>query len=216
MKIILGMILSLGLNAFLAAGLVQQLKRSAPASSRDTQAIARTNSTSSRRAAANTLAPVPVVANAPAEPFHWRQLESEDYRQYIANLRAIKCPEATIQDIIFADLEKVMAGKFRAANLKYKINRDGSLSDYWKPDEEYTKAKLQRDKESRLLYAERSELIANLLGPTAERDRRVRLGLPDDDGARHPYISAQKLEQARDLWAEFDARESLARLKYQD
>jgi RNA polymerase sigma factor (sigma-70 family) len=36
--------------------------------------------------------------------FQWSQVESADYRQYVANLRAIGCPEETIRDIIIADL----------------------------------------------------------------------------------------------------------------
>lgn len=36
--------------------------------------------------------------------FHWSQVESADYRTYIANLRAIGCPESTIRDIIVADV----------------------------------------------------------------------------------------------------------------
>ena len=35
--------------------------------------------------------------------FRWSQLESTDYRQYIANLRAIGCPELTLRDIIMTD-----------------------------------------------------------------------------------------------------------------
>src|SRR2546426_2113445 len=35
--------------------------------------------------------------------FRWRQLETEDYRAYIARLRAIGCPEQTIRDIVIAD-----------------------------------------------------------------------------------------------------------------
>src|SRR5262245_55092968 len=40
----------------------------------------------------------PVAAKNPE--FHWSQIESPDYREYISNLRAIGCPEATIRDII--------------------------------------------------------------------------------------------------------------------
>ena len=35
---------------------------------------------------------------------NWSNLESTDYREYIRNLRAFGCPDATIQDIIVADL----------------------------------------------------------------------------------------------------------------
>src|SRR5579859_5399631 len=52
--------------------------------------------------AANTAAPVPF--HAPIEPFRWAQLESTDYRQYLANLPRIGCPEQTIRDIITADV----------------------------------------------------------------------------------------------------------------
>jgi hypothetical protein len=39
------------------------------------------------------------------KPFHWSQIESADYPSYIANLRAIGCPEQTIRDIITADVD---------------------------------------------------------------------------------------------------------------
>ncbi len=50
---------------------------------------------------ATALAP-PTNSTAPA--FHWSEIESPDYRTYIRNLRAIGCPEATIRDLITADL----------------------------------------------------------------------------------------------------------------
>ena len=36
--------------------------------------------------------------------FSWSEIESDDYEKYIANLRAIGCPEQTIRDIILADV----------------------------------------------------------------------------------------------------------------
>ena len=36
--------------------------------------------------------------------FTWSQIETNDYRAYIANLRSIGCPDATIRDIIVADV----------------------------------------------------------------------------------------------------------------
>src|SRR5437867_8753611 len=44
----------------------------------------------------------------------WRQLESEDYKTYIARLRSIGCPEQTIRDIIIADLDKVLAPRVQS------------------------------------------------------------------------------------------------------
>src|SRR2546422_3482056 len=41
--------------------------------------------------------------------FVWNQIESDDFPTYIANLRAIGCPESTIRDIIVADVNQVFA-----------------------------------------------------------------------------------------------------------
>src|SRR6185369_814692 len=39
--------------------------------------------------------------------FNWANVESPDYRDYIAKLRAIGCPEETVRDIIIADVNKL-------------------------------------------------------------------------------------------------------------
>jgi hypothetical protein len=46
-------------------------------------------------------------------PFHWAELESPDYRIYIANLRMIGCPERTIRDIITADVSAFYSDRVR-------------------------------------------------------------------------------------------------------
>lgn len=44
------------------------------------------------------------------EAFHWSQMVSaKDYREYIANLRAIGCPEATIEDIVRGDADRAFS-----------------------------------------------------------------------------------------------------------
>jgi hypothetical protein len=40
------------------------------------------------------------------EKFDWQSLASPDLRQYIANLRAVECPEETIRDIILAEVNR--------------------------------------------------------------------------------------------------------------
>ncbi len=49
------------------------------------------------------------VANASPVPFHWSQLESDDYHQYRSNLLAVGCPPATVADIVRADLNQLFA-----------------------------------------------------------------------------------------------------------
>src|SRR5512143_3000882 len=60
-----------------------------------------------------------------AEAFDWRMVESEDYKQYVANLRAIGCPEKTLRDIIMADVTDL----FRQRAKSSTSNR----FEYWKP-----------------------------------------------------------------------------------
>lgn len=58
--------------------------------------------------------PTTVIQTAP-QPFNWSQLESSDYRTYVANLRRIGCPEQTIRDIVAADLDGAYYGPRRRA-----------------------------------------------------------------------------------------------------
>jgi len=61
-----------------------------------------------------------VAVNPPRSqprPFHWSQLESSDYRLYIAKLRAIGCPPQTLRDIISADVDSLYARKRRELHL---------------------------------------------------------------------------------------------------
>ena len=46
------------------------------------------------------------VSSPPPAPakFHWRQLESEDFSSYIANLRGVGCPEQTVRNIVTAEV----------------------------------------------------------------------------------------------------------------
>ena len=91
--------LSLSLNCCLAILLVfSALKGRAPVAAPEAK------SEPAREPAATTAAAEP-------KPFHWSQLESSDYRMYIANLRSIGCPEPTVRDIITADVGSLFASQ---------------------------------------------------------------------------------------------------------
>ena len=51
---------------------------------------------------------------SPGVTFDWRQVESDDYKQYILNLRAIGCPEKTVREIIQADVNDLFASRIAA------------------------------------------------------------------------------------------------------
>ena len=56
------------------------------------------------------------------KPFHWSQIESADYRTYIANLRGIGCPEQTIRDLIKADVDNLYATRRQPLEDKLAAN----------------------------------------------------------------------------------------------
>lgn len=92
--------------------------------------------------------------------FVWSQIESSDYRVYIANLRDIGCPEATIRDIIVAEVNQIFARR-RATEVVT------SQQQWWRPEPDSAvlvaaSAKLDS------LEAEREALLTDLLGPQWE------------------------------------------------
>lgn len=56
-------------------------------------------------------------AQSELKPFHWSQIESPDYRVYVANLRSIGCPELTIRDIVSADVDNLYSEKRQELHL---------------------------------------------------------------------------------------------------
>ncbi len=73
----------------------------------------------------------PVKTQPEPKPFKWSQLESEtDYRKYVANLRAVGCPEATVEDIVRGDAERVFYAK------RVQLHLDGTQPGPWSAEEQ--------------------------------------------------------------------------------
>ena len=100
-RIIVGLLLlSLGLSGALA-----YLAKNQPAKP---QLAAHVEIITTNRTHSFTTTAIPEEPMEPPPPgFSWRSIESADYKEYIANLRAIECPEQTIRDIIIADINKL-------------------------------------------------------------------------------------------------------------
>lgn len=137
---------SLGLNVFLAKHLLQRRPASSlpPATAmqgREQSATAPATSAPAYKALENS------AATNPPPPFHWSEVESGDYRQYIANLRAVGCPEQIIQDILMADVNQLFAPRVAAI---WRLR----ASEYWQktaneqpgPDEMKQLMALSKDK----------------------------------------------------------------------
>src|ERR1700722_9895043 len=84
-----------------------------------------------------TPVPAALVATARAQQvsgpdiFRWSQLNSgNDYRNYIANLRAIGCPENTIEDIVRGNVGRAFAWE------RSQLKIDSSATGPWSPEKE--------------------------------------------------------------------------------
>ncbi len=87
-------------------------------------------------------------------PFHWNQVESSDYAEYVRNLRGIGCPEATIRDILRADLGGVCAARRRE-----RLDREAVR--FWESDYSPAAGAAQ---EEQVLEEEQEHALARLLG----------------------------------------------------
>jgi hypothetical protein len=135
-----------------------------------------------------------VITNA----FHWGLVESPDYREYIANLRAIGCPEETVRDIVIADVNKLFASRTAALYPSAKDFKFWRVEDRTAREEDRA-----RDQKRRELEREKRALIKELLGIDYEVEMARWSGRPDDDEWRHGFLSPEKQEALRTLQSKY-------------
>jgi hypothetical protein len=169
--------------------------------------------------------PVPSTSPTELPLFRWSEVESGDYRQYVANLRAIGCPEQTIRDLIVADLNALYA-----ARLQVIWSRRPRA--YW---QKYREERPSPDQLKKLqaLEEEKSQVAKVLLGfrPSAQEsvdtmflqvhgNEQQLLFLPEDrregalDALREANIDAQE-EKLRILDPNKDTERELFEQKLQ-
>ncbi len=116
---------SLILNAALAAALM--MRPGHPPASQSTAEPAKPAGNTSFTPAPGKGSVTTTTTNTIVRTFNWESVESADYRQYIANLRSVGCPDKTIRDIILADVTELYDQK------KKLIRAGGKKFEYWKP-----------------------------------------------------------------------------------
>jgi LysM repeat protein len=142
------LLVSFGLNLFLALALVVYQRGAARKMAASDRALALVT---------NQVQTNVVVRR---QFFTWREIESPDYPTYIANLHAIGCPESTVRDIIVADVNQL-----------YALKRDTEVvtpSQLWWHDEGDAEVARAAGEKIRALDAERRALLTRLLGPNWE------------------------------------------------
>jgi hypothetical protein len=134
--------------------------------------------------------------------FHWSQIESEDYRKYIANLRAVGCPENTIKDIILTDVMKLYAAR------RGQLSHNGREFKYWETDEKRSLTAEQFEEHEKDLAAINKELpsvLRELLGINYERELNKYFVDTNDDERRLSFLPADKRGQLAALRDKYDA-----------
>ncbi len=147
----------------------------------------------------------PVMTGTMKEAFHWRDVESSDFRQYMENLRAIGCPEETIRDLIVAEVNKMFSPRFAALaaeTQKFEHWRNSSLRG--------TNTILVQ---LRALHEERRGLLRQLLG--IDDDPYAKWANIDLNGLRWEgkfnFIAPEKQAQVRAILEKYEQRIEAAR-----
>jgi RNA polymerase sigma factor (sigma-70 family) len=128
---------------------------------------------------------------------NWRALESPDYRQYIANLRAAGCPEQTIRDIIITDLERVYGQRIA------KLSTPSAGRSYW--IRQYSTVNTRRELEIKQIEEEKRAAIRELLGIDAEEEAHRRTGVPVPYDEGFEFLPGDKRACLREIDREFKA-----------
>src|SRR5688500_8231861 len=146
------------------------------------------------------------VTSTTMEKFDWSQLESTDFKTYMANLRAIGCPEETIRDLIVADVNKLFAPRFAA------LAAETQKFQYWRS------SRSKAGKESLLgqlkaLQEERRGVLRELLG--IDEDPNLKWAAADLDTlmaeGRYSFLSPEKQAQVRAIMEKYEAQLEAAR-----
>jgi hypothetical protein len=192
MKFRTAIILSLGLNVALAAAACRLTRRQlAPAPEMLVTKWITNHAPAAVEAAGTNRPPQEISA-----PFHWSMIESRDYPVFIANLRAIGCPEPTLRDIIHADVNELFVRKRRAAF-------ESMERQFW---DLMASAKSERgDDEWQMKYdalkEEKEDLLKELLGDGQEQTAPKRH--PPDPQSQLGFLSEEKQDQVARIYEKY-------------
>ena len=192
---------SLWLNLLLGAWLVCSVKSHLPHPPSPVVSQAITQRPFRAGLGTNVLATVVEVT----APFHWRELESADYRVYIANLRAIGCPELTIYDIVSADVGELYSRRVEA--LVDSVT--GRFWDYVASPEATRRMVDEKQQELRALEDEKDGVMKALFGEISPGDElrteEVQRHQLANDQRTFDFLSAEPLAKVIEIRERADA-----------
>jgi hypothetical protein len=120
----------------------------------------------------------------------WKEIETPDYKLYVANLRKIGCPEATVEDIVVADVNALFLERAKPIleELKQAVGR------HYRSDKKNLLAASRSSLEP--INAERLAVISKLLKHEVEKFKIAMApwsyALDEIASNDYPYLSAEK------------------------
>ena len=116
---------------------------------------------SSGQALGQTAPPERIVREV--ERFRWSQIESDDYKEYIQNLRDIGCPEETIRNLVKQDLDKYYDQ--RKADI---LSKSPARKEFWKSGNPSSLGRPSASASSQMaqLDREKNEVLGELFNPS--------------------------------------------------
>ena len=144
--------------------------------------------------------PAGTPAPKPVRKFDWRMVESADYREYIANLRSIGCPEETIRDIIVADVNKLFESRRR------EITASTNKFSYWKAGNIFGGAMdPARIEKLQALNKEKHDLLKELLGVDVADQPNLFANFNPFE-TMLDFLPAEKQNQLIDIYTKYQAK----------
>ncbi|GDY19049.1 hypothetical protein LBMAG56_03940 [Verrucomicrobiota bacterium] len=126
----------------------------------------------------------------------WRELESEDYRKYISNLRAINCPEETIRDIIIADVNKMFGSRRSQIEVTPREHKWWQAEEMRQWDDPVLR---ERQRKIQELEFERRALIKDLLGVDYQQETQKMIGGSSVLDRMYGFLPPDKRERVQAL-----------------
>jgi hypothetical protein len=133
--------------------------------------------------------------------FNWREVESSDYRKYIANLRGVGCPESTIKDIILTDIMKLYAAR------RGQFFTNGREFKFWETDEKRkltAKQLEEREKQLASIDKEIPAVLRDLLGINYEREINKYFVDTNEEDRRLSFLNDDKKNAVLALRDQFE------------
>jgi RNA polymerase sigma factor (sigma-70 family) len=151
-----------------------------------------------------------VKAGGGRPQLRWSQIESGDYRQFMANLRAIGCPEQTVRDIIIARLNRIYAPRLQAV-----WKPPATL--YWRKSP-YKGPTPDQLKQLQALDQEKAAILAELLGVHIQPRELTDLADLQISASESEFLflEPEKREAANRVLRESGFNEKVAKLRAAD